>query len=309
MNIGAFSPSRRSAALAVTVVLWASAFPAIRVGVDGLGATGLSFLRLAVASIALAVVAAVKKVRRPRRRDLPLIILCGATGMSGYQVFLNWGETHVAAGTASLLVSIAPVFSVLLATAFLGERITRGIVVGSCVAIAGAAVIAFGGGSTRLSTGALVVLAAAASSSVYHFASKPLLRRYSGLEVSCYAIWTGTLLLVPLAPNALRALTTAPGSAIGSAVFLGLAPSALGFVTWGYAVARGTVAGATAALYLVPPVAVLVAFVWLGETPGAVELLGGAIGICGVALINRGTAAAQVREREALVPVESPLLR
>lgn len=274
----------RFLALATTVVLWASAFPAIRVGLDGLGVAGLSVLRLVVASTALALVAPLLKVRLPRRRDLPRIALCGATGMSAYQVLLNWGEVHVEAGTASLLIAVAPVFSVLLATAFLGERLTRNVVLGSVVAIAGAAVIALAGGPAGISAGALVVLAAAVVQGVYHFATKPLLRRYTGLEVACYAMWAGTLFLMPLVPAAMHA---APASAVVSAVYLGLLPSALGFVVWGYAVARLTVAAATAALYLVPPVALGVAFGWLGETPRPVELLGGVISIAGVVLINR----------------------
>lgn len=277
----------RFLALAVTVLLWASAFPAIRVAVDGLGVRGLSLLRLAVASVALAAVGPLLKVRRPRRRDLPLIALCGATGMSAYQVFLNWGEVHVPAGTASLLVSVAPVFSVLLATAFLGEPLTATIVLGSAIALAGAAVIALTGGSAQVSAGALVVLAAGVAQGVYHFATKPLLKRYTGLEVACYAMWTGTLFLLPLAPTAAHDLAAAPASAAASAVYLGLLPSALGFVTWGYAVARFTLARSTAALYLVPPVALAVAFVWLGETPRPIQLLGGLISIAGVILIHR----------------------
>jgi drug/metabolite transporter (DMT)-like permease len=71
-------------ALAATVVLWASAFPAIRVGLNGLGVGGLSFLRLATASLALAVIAVPLRVRLPRPRDLPLIALAGLTGMTAY---------------------------------------------------------------------------------------------------------------------------------------------------------------------------------------------------------------------------------
>jgi len=283
--------SPRALALAATVVLWASAFPAIRVGVPGLGVAGLSVARLAVASAALAVVAPFLGVRRPARRDLPRIALCAATGMSAYQLLLNWGEVHVAAGTASLLISIAPVFSVLLAAAFLGERLTPRVVAGSLIALAGAALVALGGGSARVSTSAVVVLAAAVVQGVYHFASKPLLRHYTGFEVACYAMWGGTLFLLPLAPAAWHAISHAAshagGSALAAALYLGVAPSALGFVTWGYAVARYPVTRSTAALYLVPPVALGVAFVWLGETPGLLELLGGLVGIGGVMLIQR----------------------
>jgi drug/metabolite transporter (DMT)-like permease len=129
-------------ALAGTVVLWASAFPAIRAGVDGLGVAALSFLRIAVAAGALLLVAPLARVRLPRRRDLPAIALCGATGITVYQVLLNWGEVEVAAGTASLLIAVAPVFSVLLGSLFLNERPTRNVVLGTLVALAGASSVA-----------------------------------------------------------------------------------------------------------------------------------------------------------------------
>lgn len=74
-------------------MLWASAFPAIRVGVDGLGLAALSFLRLSIASIALVAVAPFTGVRLPHRRDLPLIAVCGLAGMTAYQVLLNWGRS------------------------------------------------------------------------------------------------------------------------------------------------------------------------------------------------------------------------
>ncbi len=278
---------RAATALAATVVLWASAFPAIRVGVEGLGVAGLSIARLAIASAALALVAPLLGVRRPRRGDVGQILLCGAAGISTYQLLLNWGEVHVAAGTASILVATAPVFSVLLAAGFLGERVTARVVAGSVVALAGVAVIAVAGGRAGASASALAVLAAAAVQGTYHFASKPLLARYSGLEVASYAMWSGTLLLVPLAPWAIRDIGAAPPHALIAAAYLGVLPSALGFVTWGYAVARLSVARATAALYLVPPVAVVVAYVWLGEVPGRAEAAGGAVAIAGVVLIQR----------------------
>jgi len=286
-------------ALAGTVVLWASAFPAIRVGVDGLGLAALSFLRLAVAAVALLVVAPLAGVRLPRGRDLPLICLCGLSGMTAYQILLNWGEIHVEAGTASLLIAVAPVFSVLLAGVFLSEPLTRNVVAGSVIALAGTAVVTLAEGFAGFSLASLVVLAAAVVQGVYHFASKPLLRHYSGLEVATYAMLAGTVFALPLLPTTVGAVTDASAGALWAAVFLGLLPSALGFVIWGYAVARLPMAASTAALYLVPPVALLVSFVWLGETPHPLELLGGAVSVAGVVLINRHKATAADPEAEA----------
>ncbi|MFE2565594.1 DMT family transporter [Streptomyces mirabilis] len=207
--------------------------------------------------------------------------------MTAYQILLNWGEVHVEAGTASLLIAIAPVFSVLLGSLFLGERLTRDIVVGSVVALVGAAVVSLAQGTSGFSVSALVILAAAVVQGVYHFASKPLLRHYTGLEVATYAMVAGMVFALPLIPATWHATVHAPASALASAAYLGLLPSALGFVIWAYAVARLPLAVSTAALYLVPPVALVVSFVWLAEVPRPIALAGGAISVAGVILISR----------------------
>ncbi|MFB7493208.1 EamA family transporter [Streptomyces sp. NPDC056161] len=72
------------------------------------GPAALSFLRLAVAAVALLAISPVTGLRIPRKRDLPLIAACGLTGMTAYQVLLNWAEVHVEAGTASFLIATPP---------------------------------------------------------------------------------------------------------------------------------------------------------------------------------------------------------
>lgn len=274
-------------ALVATAVLWASAFPAIKTALMGYDARALSFLRLFVASLVLGIAAPILGVRIPRRRDLALIAVCGVTGMSAYQLLLNSGERQVPAGTASLLIGVAPVFSVLLGAYFLGEKLSARIVVGSAAALAGCAVIALSSGHVGYTGAAWVVLGAAAVQGTYHAASKPLLARYSALEVACYAMWSGTVFLLPLAPNSVRQIGAAPWSATASVVFLGALPSAAGFVAWGYAISRSTVSAATSALYSVPVIALGVSFVWLGEVPSVIEIAGGVVSLGGVALIRR----------------------
>ncbi|MEV5795730.1 DMT family transporter [Streptomyces sp. NPDC052192] len=291
-------PDKTFLALAVTVLLWASAFPAIRVALGGYAPWELSLLRLAAASAALAVIAPLLKVRRPALRDVPRVAAVGAAGMSGYQLLLNWGELHVPAGTAALIIAVVPALSALLAAAFLGEHLGPFRILGTLVALAGTALIALAGGETAYSTAAWAVFAAAIAQAVYHFAIKSLLRRYTGLEVASYAMWAGTLLLLPLAPATARAVVDAPADATTAALLLGLLPSAAGFVIWGYAVARLSVTAATSALYLVSPVTLAVAYLWLGETPTAAELIGGIVTLTGVVLLGRtkkGTSPAPVR--------------
>src|SRR5215469_216896 len=250
-----------------TVLLWASAFPAISVAVRGLGPAGLSVVRLAVASASLAVAAPFLGLRRPRLTDIPLIAVCGLAGMTAYQLLLNEGERVVPAGTASLLIATAPVYASLLAVAFLGERQGRRWWAGSAVALAGTAVIAASHG-LGFGAAALVVLAAAIVQGIFHAAQKPLLRRYTGFEVTVYGMWAGTVFILPWAGTAVRALPHADAAAIGSAIFLGVAPSAAGFVLWAYAMSRVDVGRVTVSLYLVPAAAIGISLAWLGQVPG-----------------------------------------
>ena len=123
---------------------------------------------------------------------------------------------------------------------------------------------------------------------IYHPLQRPLLQTYSGLQVATYTMIAGTIMTIPFVPSGWPELLDSPASGWIAAVYLGLLPSALGFVLWGYVSARLPIAAATSLLYLVPPVAVLIAWVWLGETPVVSELFGGAVVVAGVVLISQG---------------------
>jgi drug/metabolite transporter (DMT)-like permease len=276
------------AAVATTVVLWASAFAAIREAVRALGWAHLSFLRLAVAALVLGALASVRRVGWPARRDLPLLGLCAASGMTAYQVFLNAGEVTVPAATASLLVNVAPIFTALLAAALLGERLTAMGWCGVALGFAGAGLIAVAaGGGVQLSTGALLVLGAAAAQATFFVSQKALLRRYGSLAVTAWAMGLGAAMALPLAPGLASDVRSAPASALLAVGFLALGASALGFLTWAYAVARVDVTAAATTLYAVPPVAALVGWVALGEVPSPLTGVGGAVALTGVAITAR----------------------
>jgi drug/metabolite transporter (DMT)-like permease len=279
-------------ALATTVVLWASAFAAIREAVRALGWAHLSVLRLGVAALALGAVAAVRRVGWPARGDLPLLALCALSGMTAYQVLLNAGEITVPAATASLLVNVSPIFTALMAAALLGERLTARGWCGVILGFAGAGLIALAaGGGVRLSGGALLVLGAALVQATFFVSQKALLGRYGSLAVTAWAMGLGAAMALPLAPGLPADVAVAPPAALLAVAFLAFGASALGFLTWAYAVARIDVTAAATALYAVPPVAAIVGWVALGEVPSALTAVGGAIALTGVAITARAGAA------------------
>jgi drug/metabolite transporter (DMT)-like permease len=270
------------------VVLWASAFPAIRVASPELGVLGLSFVRLAVAAIVLIAIAPFAKVRLPAQRDIPRILAASFFGMTAYQLLLNAGELSVPAGTSSIIVAAAPLVSVAIATVAFGERMTRAKVIGSAIAVGGVVAVSLARSGVSVSVATWIVIAAAVAQGIYHPMTRTLLRRYSPLEVATYCMTVGALLLVPAVAFGWHSLMSANASAWLGAVYLGVLPSAAGFVLWGYAVARLPMATATALLYLVPPVAVFLAWLWLGEVPIFGELIGGGVVIVGVVAVGLG---------------------
>jgi drug/metabolite transporter (DMT)-like permease len=281
-------------AIATTLLLAASSFAAIRVALPHFSVAGLSAGRLVVASAALAVAAPLLGVRRPARTDLLRIVGCGLTGMTGYQVLLSAGERSVPAGTAALLVGTAPVFAALLAIPVLREPVTPRGRAGIALGFAGAATIALAqGGALRPSPEATLVLGAAVAQALFLVLQKPLLARYGGFETTCYAVWSGALLAVPLLPALVRELPGAQAEPLAALLFLAVGPSAVGFVTWAYAQARLPVSTAAAPLYLVPVLAVGIGWVLLGEGVHPVALAGGALALVGVALARPSRASAE----------------
>ena len=283
--------------IAGLLLLWASAFAGIRagmrlspsgaVGPDGYGPGELALLRFGTASTVLALYALTRRMRLPERSELPLIGLTGFLGISVYHVALNFGEMTVQAGAASLLISAAPVFTALLSVAVLKERLTGIGWLGILLAFAGVALIALSGGrGLHFTPGALLILLAATVAAVYSILSKQLLRRHAALEFTCYSIWAGTLPLLVFLPGLLRRLPVAAPPATFAVIYLGIFPAAIAYVLWNYALARMPASLLSSFLYLSPVLASLIAWVWLGEVPTLLTLVGGAIAILGVILVQ-----------------------
>ena len=155
-------------ALGAALLLWASAFAGIRAGLRAYSPGHLAILRFLVASLLLAIYAGVAHFRRPQTRDLPGLALTGLIGITFYNIALNYGETRVTAGAASLLVASVPIWTALFARFMLHEKLTALGWWGVFLSFAGVALIASGEGEgIRLSPQALVILAAAITSAVY----------------------------------------------------------------------------------------------------------------------------------------------
>jgi drug/metabolite transporter (DMT)-like permease len=223
------------------------------------------------------------------------MILLGFLGFSFYHVALNWGEMTVTAGAASFVISTVPIFNVALSTALLKERLRPTAWAGMAISMAGVALITLGeNGRFEAGAGALLILAAAIAQSFYFVLQKPLLERYTAIEVVCYAAWSGTALMLVLAPGLADAVRQASPHATWSVVYLGLAPGAFAYYGWSYALRRMEVARMSSFLYVVPVLAMIIGYLWLGEAPSGLALFGGTIVLAGVAVAGWSGRAASI---------------
>jgi drug/metabolite transporter (DMT)-like permease len=280
-------------AATITVLLWASAFVAIRhVGAD-FSPGALSLGRLLVGSVVLGA-ALLRSGHVPLPRELwPRLLVCGVLWFGVYNVALNAAERRVDAGTAALLVNVGPILITLLAGLLLGEGYPRTLLLGGGVAFGGVIVIGLatshGAGSDL--AGVVLCLVAAVAYAGGVVSQKPLLGRLSALQVTWSACTIGAVACLPYLPALIRGLGSAPASSSGWLVYLGVFPTAVAFTTWAYALARTSAGRMGATTYLVPPVAILLSWLLLGETPPALALLGGVLCLVGVSLTRRPSRA------------------
>jgi drug/metabolite transporter (DMT)-like permease len=281
--------SAGAAAAGVTVLLWASAFVGIRAAAEDLSAGPLTLGRLVVGAVALGALVALRGDPWPPRSALPRLLACGLLWFGAYNVLLNAAEQRIDAGTAAMLVNIGPVILAVLAGVLLHEGFPRSLVTGCAIAFAGAIVIgaATSDRSVDAGWGAALCVAAAAAYAGGVVAQKPLLEHTSALQVTFLACLVGAVACLPFAPALVSELGDAPAGAAAWTVYLGLFPTAIGFTTWAYALKRTSAGKMGATTYLVPPIAVLLGWAILGETPPALALAGGLLCLVGVA-VSRG---------------------
>ena len=279
-------------AVGITLVLWASAFVAIRHLGETFSPGALSLGRLAVGTIALGVVLLPRGWRSPTRAEWVRLVAIGALWFGLYNVALNAGELRVDAGTAAMLIQLSPVLVAVLAAVFLGERATLALGIGLVVAFSGVVLIA---GSTsqdadRDWVGVGLCLVSAAAYAVSLVLQKPLVARLPAIQVTWVACAVGTVTCLPFSGDLVAEVQSASAADLGWVVYLGVFPTAIAFSTYAFALSHMSAGNLSVTTYLVPPITVLMSWVVLAEAPPLMAYVGGALCLVGVAITRRRVA-------------------
>ena len=303
------SPLKLTLVIASVILCWAYSPIGVHMGLLSYGPGQLALLRFLIASVFMAGVALVMGIGRPRLWDLPWLLVLSFFGVFLHHTSLNYGQQFVTAGASSVLAQSAPLFSVLIAFFCLKERVS--LWRWSCVLLGllGVLVVIWSDhGVGNIDPRGLLLLLAAVSWSLYFAIQKHYAHRYSPLTMACYMVWGGTLMLCVNLPGLSSAVVQAPLPENLAVLVLGIFPSALAYLAWGYVLKHVEVSRASVAMYLIPPVAMMMAATLLGEHITLQVVLGGVIVLASVAAISLEGRWRSVAQAKRAQPVAVEVL-
>lgn len=292
-------------ALAAVLVIWASAFIAIRAVAGVFSADTLALGRMLVGATALSMVVLIRRTRQPaaERRPLPrgrtlgLVAAYGVLWFAAYTVALNAAEQHLDAGTAAMLVNVAPLLVAVIGGLALGEGFPRPLMIGIAVGFGGVALIAaaqWRGGVDAWGIGLGLLSAVLYAAGV--LLQKLALANVDALTATWLGAVAGTVVLLPAAPRLVDQALAASPAQLAVVAYLGLMPTAVAFLLWAAVLQRSTAGRTASATLAVPAIAVLLSWLLLGEVPTLLTLVGGALALLGVAIGRGLVARCPVRE-------------
>jgi drug/metabolite transporter (DMT)-like permease len=286
----------------VLMVTWGANFTVQKHVYATLSAGGFLFARYLVLSgcaVALLCHRYGNRWPRPTLAEWRELIGASLIGQVVHVALVTYGIDMSTAFSSSLIVACGPVFTLIILRLLGIEKLSRGQVLGVAIAFVG--VLLFSSeklmqANWTASGGDLMLLVAAALFSLYTVWAKPLMERHGTVVVICYVTLIGTPPMLLIGSHGARSvdwLNVAPSVWAGFAWSV-VAVSFFGWMAWVNSV-RG-VARSAPLLYLMPPVAGLIAWFASGEAFGVAKLAGAAIALSGVAVAQLASHRARLPE-------------
>lgn len=270
--------------------IWGVNFSVMKVVLEELDPLALNALRFPLAALALGLILKITPgPLLPDRRDLRRVVTLGLVGNVIYQLCFIFGLDWTLAGNASLLLATTPAWTLLFSRLAGHEALTTAGIGGVVATLVGIVLVIVGRGEAltvdaRTLAGDLLMLVASTLWATYTVAGLGPVSRYGALRMTTWTLWVGTPVLVVLGIPSLLA-TELRGVSAGAwmgVVYAGLLSIALAYLLW-YRGVR-VLGNSRTAIYsnLVPVMALLTAWLWLGEIPGPLQLVGAAVILAGL---------------------------
>jgi drug/metabolite transporter (DMT)-like permease len=289
--------------LLVLSLIWGASFMFIKVGVRELDPIALVAVRISLGALTLLPIVLARYGPREtaaglRATWLPFVI-AGLINSAIPFWALSWAETRIDSGLAAVIQASAPLFTALLAFAFVrAERVSGGRLVGVLVGFAGVALLV----GVQPEGEALAALAVVFTALCYAVAALYIARALPHVPPLITALGAQLAATLATLPLGLARLPSDVPSAkvIASLLALGIGGTGVAYLLYYSLIAGAGASRSILVTYLVPAMALAYGVVLLGEPLTAAAVGGLALILCGVAL---GTGAVRLtRRRPAVSP-------
>lgn len=278
-------------AMLIAVFVWGISFINIRVAMGVMGAMTLGGIRFFIATLILFVILKYQKVDLSiKKKDIPRFVFTSVIGITVYFFFENNGVKYTSASIASIIIGSIPVFSVVSDSLVYKKPITKITISSLILSLVGVGLIVGldlqdiqNGGSLL---GYLMMFGAVLSWSVYSIINKPLFNGYSQGAITFWQSFFGMLFFFPFMPFETNNWSAFNLEVFFHVFFLAAFASALGYYLYLKALDYLGISESSIYINLIPVVTVIVSFFWLGETLSMLQMIGGAIIIASVYVIN-----------------------
>lgn len=276
----------------LTVCIWGSTFIATKTLINqGLTPVEIFTYRFSLAYLCLLAFCH-QKLMANTWRDEGLFLLAGLTGGSLYFISENSALEITMASNVSLIVCTTPVLTVLLSSFFFKEKLRKGFIAGSLVALSGVTLVVFNG-SVFLKLNPLgdcLTLLAALSWAFYSLILRQMGNKYSTLFITRKVFFYGLITMIlylPFAPSSFHLERLCYPIVYGNLLFLGIVASMLCYLSWNACVRIIGASRASNYLYINPLVAVWASHLFLSEPITPTALLGAGLIIGGVYIVEK----------------------
>ena len=271
----------------LTVILWSTGFVFTRIAVRDIGPFPLGLLRYGSAAVILVAIGIVKRIGLPSLRDVPLFLLLGALGFFFYQIFFNIAMMTISAATASVVTATVPVLTAFFASLLFREKLGKIGWIALCIEFSGILVLTLWERSVSIGWGLVWMIIAAICFAAYNLIQRFAITRYSSIQSTIYTITASALMFLLFLPQAIAEVRTAPVHSLLAVLFMGIFPSAIGFLLWTKALSIAKQIGdVTNFMFVTPLLSTLLEILLIGSFPDMGTITGGVMILFGVALFN-----------------------
>lgn len=274
----------------LTVFFWASAFVVSKYVLMYVDVKSLVVIRHFLAGLIFVLFIFYKKrkkrIKKMELSDIPLFLLSGFVGYSGYFIIYNMAITKISPSTAAFINTLSPGITSIIAHFIFKERLKILSWIALGISFYGVFVLSVFDVSYNL--GIIYMLIACILISLYHIFQKKIICRYTSFEATAYSVLMGTIQLILYSPESLSSIFSMKFSIFSLILYMAIFPSVVAYILWSEALEKcKNTTEVTSFMFLTPLIATIMSILFLNDMPQKSTFIGGCIIVLGMIIFNK----------------------